>query len=239
MKKCFILLAVIGCLMISLTTGIFGNAENLIDNFDNLLQQYEQAGALRNDVAYHDDEVIIATADGNDITVTNCENEINRCLSLDLADTREDAINYMVQKNLLKREVDAAGIAATDEEVDALIASQKKLMAEESEVAELFETCFDSLGLTEDEYWKQYYEDYRFSIERGKLRNEMYLSYLENEVKERLAELDISLSPEEFAQLLEKEQKNYSPAVQEGFTDYYNKYQEQLFEKYHVQIVME
>ena len=67
----------------------------------------------------------------------------------------------------------------------------------------------------------------------------MYHSYLEDEVKKRLAELGISPSPEECAQILEKEQELYSPVIREGFSSYYQEYQEALFDKYHVTIVME
>ena len=236
MKKIFILFAVIGCLAISFTVGIFGNTESVIDDIDGLIRQYEEAGALSKDTSH--DEVTIATADGKDISVPDCESEIHRCLTLDLADTQEEAIHYMIQKDLLQREADAAGITVTDAEVEELIASQKKLMTEEPEVGEFFKNYFDSLGLTEEEYWTQYYEDYRSHIKQEKLRNEMYHSYLEDEVKKRLAELGVSPSPEEFAQILEKEQELYSPVIREGFSSYYQEYQEALFDKYHVTVVM-
>ena len=60
MKKIFILFAVIGCLAISFTTGIFGNTESVIDDIDGLIRQYEEAGALSKDTSH--DEVTIATA---------------------------------------------------------------------------------------------------------------------------------------------------------------------------------
>ena len=59
MKKIFILFAVIGCLAISFTVGIFGNTESVIDDIDGLIRQYEEAGALSKDNSH--DEVTIAT----------------------------------------------------------------------------------------------------------------------------------------------------------------------------------
>ena len=109
-----------------------------------------RGGALSKDTSH--DEVTIATADGKDIQRSRLRKRNPPLPHFGPGrHTGKRPYIYMIQKDLLQREADAAGITVTDAEVEELIASQKKLMTEEPEVGEFFKNYFDSLGLTEEE----------------------------------------------------------------------------------------
>lgn len=133
---------------------------------------------------------------------------------------------------LFNREAEANGITVLEEEVDALILDQKRVEQEckEKNIDTSFDAYLESLGMTEDEYYDAFRNEYRELILTGKYSDYLYEQYSKEKTKEYLEAKQESLSEEDFQRFYEEEFKS-GPYALTPYHDYIKAYKENLRNK--------
>lgn len=225
--------------LITLTV-IFVISINVLANSDTqdtaIVEDYYQYGRLIKESDLPTEKVKVATIAGDPYIVDNFNNTAKGYILTNLADTKKEVATLLVTEEVLKREAKAQNIVIDNKEVDLFIKEQKSIYASEAgkECSDDFNSFINGLGLTEDQYWDKYYEEYRDQLTIGKLKDQLYDQFLYSKVIERLDDLGMVLSDEEIQKVYENEKGIYNDEIYKEFQDYYESYQKDLLVKYDV-----
>lgn len=169
---------------------------------------------------------------GKLIYTKNLDASVDACLASGDYKTREYVERKLLADWLFNREAKANGITVSEEEVDELILDQKRVEQEckEKNIDTSFNAYLESLGMTEDEYYDTFRNEYREIILTGKYSDYLYEQYSKEKAKEYLEAKHESLSEEEFQRFFKEEFKTGSYALA-PYRDYIKAYKENLRNK--------
>ncbi len=200
---------------------------------------YYKIGELNNKYTAGAEKTTIAVIAGEPYAIENCENKIEENMLIGNAKTEEEAVRYLVLQEVLQREAGSQGIVVDDKTMDAFIEEQKELFTGEDAKEEkaVLDKFIQGLGLTEEQYRKAYYEEYRAQLTVCELQGQVFDEFFYEKVVERLEELGMELTDEEINEVFEKEKGFYNEEIYKEFQEYYQSYEKKLLEKYDVQFI--
>ena len=110
---------------------------------------------------YYEDSAVLATFQGQKVTasmVSYKQEAASMTYSSDgsiHADKppEKEVVDQILRAMILLYEAERAGLAATEEQINADIEEQKRIAAEYPEVREQLETYWEAAGMTEETYW--------------------------------------------------------------------------------------
>ena len=227
----------IGMIVIFISVNVLANSTT---KGTNLVDKYYEYGSLNNEYSNPSEKTQVAVITGEPYVIDNYNNTIKGCLLMDQAETKEEAVEYLVTQEVLEREAHAQNIVVDDKAVDSFIEEQKRIYASEEgkECKDDLNAFINGLGLTENEYWEKYYEVYREQLEIGELKEQLYDEFLYEKVVERLKELGMELTEEEIQNIYENEKAIYNDDIYKEFQDYYQSYKKDLLVKYDVKFTV-
>ncbi len=234
MKKSLTLFGIVALLAITLIS-----VNVLADPKDQVLDsvnKYYQYGQLLSEAQVQAENNVVATIEGEPIAIDDAI--IKSQILMGNANTETEAVQYLVTQKLLLREAEDQGIIIDNKEVNDFIKKQKE--SYNSKDAKEYKAELDEfirgLGLTEEEYWIKYYEEYRSELVIRKLQIQLYDTFLYKKVVERINELGITLSDEEIHTIFENEKHFYNEKIQSEFSDYYIAFEKGLWKEYNTKI---
>lgn len=121
----------------------------------------------------------------NDISITKAEMELMRNqLSLDTSagiDYKQDiaVVNEIITNMILVEEAKKQGLSATDEEVNEMLANQKKYYEEYPESAKIINDYCAGAGIQVEEYWTILEKQLPSTISKFKLKDNISAQYRE------------------------------------------------------------
>lgn len=169
---------------------------------------------------------------GKLIYTKNLDASVDACLASGDYKTREYVERKLLADWLFNREAEANGITVSEEEVDELILDQKRVEQEckEENIDTGFDAYLESLGMTEDEYYDAFRNEYRELILTGKYSDYLYKQYSMEKEEEYLKAKYTSRSKEDFQRFYEEEFKT-GPYALTPYRDYIKAYKENLRNK--------
>lgn len=191
-----------------------------------------------NHIANADGSLDLANIDGEVFRLVNGENVINSDMIFHRRFDLDAVVDYYIDQELLVREAEKQGIRVSDEELTEYIETQRGYIHEEESAAEYKErmnSLYCQLGLTEDEYWAAFAENYRREILVSKYVNQLYNEFMRQKVEERSKTLGDNLTDSELDDISEREVHIYNDEVSEAFSKYIEEYKKSLREENSVQ----
>ena len=136
-------------------SGVMNKLEHLgrmvpeVLNSDDVLATYKERNVTAGMVTYWQEvEVMTYSADGTIHTEKPSKKEV---------------VDRVLRSLILLDEAEQAGLTATDEQVNAAIAEQKRIAEEYPEIREQLEEYWEAAGMTEETYWtllqQSFYEE--------------------------------------------------------------------------------
>lgn len=141
-----------------------------------------------NHIANADGSLDLANIDGEVFRLVNGENVINSDMIFHRRFDLDAVVDYYIDQELLVREAEKQGIRVSDEELTEYIETQRGYIHEEESAVEYKErmnSLYRQLGLTEDEYWAAFAENYRREILVSKYVDQLYNEFMRQKVEER------------------------------------------------------
>lgn len=154
------------------------------------------------------DTTVIANIQGVDFTVPDLDKRLAVYAAQGRPQEEESLKRRLVARELFYREACAAGCSVDEATVDAYLADLRQSLPTDAAAYSLFLEELEILGLTEDEYWQEYRQEYVEMMVTGQYYRELEADYWHGR-----------LAPE-------------APLDFEGY--YENTYLPGLFEKYQV-----
>ncbi|MBR5430267.1 MAG: hypothetical protein IK116_07065 [Firmicutes bacterium] len=122
------------------------------------------------------DTQVIATINGEDFVVPSLEQRLAVYAQQGRPQEGEALKKRLVERQLFYREACAAGCAVDDETLDAYLNDLRQSLPQDPETYAMFQDELATLGLTEEEYWRDYRQEYRELMVNG-----LYYRQLERE----------------------------------------------------------
>ena len=225
MKRTILLVGIVVLLVVAVGISAFALDRSGTDSLGSTKEIAADAGAA---MADYDPEKELIDLNGDTLTYTNnFELSVNASLASGDYTDRETVENLLLTNWLFAREAEAKGYTVADEEVDAFIREQQDMENENREDG-VFDTYLASIGMSEEEYYATFRDQYRDLLLIGKYSDDLRDGFIREKVRAYLEEKGENVTEERIDQILTEEAGTINSRLSSEYNEYLKEYKDNL-----------